>query len=404
MKKKKNKRAPWVRARHKAIYCLLMPAFLLICRVRYGLRVRTLRDRRAYLVLMNHQTAFDQFFVSLVMRRPVYYLASEDLFSMGWLSRLITFLVAPIPIRKSATDARAVMTAMRVAKEGGTIALFPEGNRTYSGRTGNMKESVAPFARALRLPIAIVRSEGGYGVHPRWSDTVRRGRMTAGVVRVIEPEEYAALSDAELFALLSRELTVDEGRAEGRYRGKHRAEYLERAVYYCPFCGFTRFHSEGSLLRCTSCDRTVEYTEQKELRGVDFTFPYRFMTEWTDAQNAAVREADLTPYREAPLFEDTVSLYTVIPFEKRHPLAECATLAVYDDRFTVKIGDEVRQIPFDTVTAVSVLGRNKLNVYVGSEILQVKADPRFCALKYMNVYYRVKNERDGDRYAEFLGI
>ncbi len=404
MKQKKSKRRPWVRFRHKVVNALLRPIFFLLCRLRYGLRVRRYRDRRQVLAVMNHQTAFDQFFVSLVLGRPVYYLASEDIFSLGWLSSLIRYLVAPIPIRKSATDARAVMTAMRVAKEGGSIGVFPEGNRTYNGKTGNIKESIAPFARALRLPIAVLRAEGGYGVHPRWSDTVRRGRMTVGVSRVIEPEEYASLSDAELYELLVRELAVDEGEPSGIFRGAHRAEYLERALYYCPFCGFARLESHGATVTCTSCGRSVEYGEDKSLSGVGFSFPFRTVTEWYAAEEDAIRALDLAPYADTPLFSDTASRLEVIPFERRRLLHARVTLAVYADRFTVDAEDGTRVIPFDSVTAVSVLGRNKLNIYVGAEIVQLKSDERFCALKYMHIYYRVKNEKEGNRYAEFLGI
>ena len=404
MKQKSKKRKPWVRPRHRLVTAILRLVLGPVCRLRYGLRVRRFRDKRQVLAVMNHQTAFDQFFVSLVLDRPVYYLASEDLFSLGWVSSLIRYLVAPIPIRKSATDARAVMTAMRVAKEGGSIGIFPEGNRTYSGRTGNIKESIAPFARALRLPIAVLRAEGGYGVHPRWSDTVRRGGMTVGVVRVIEPEEIAALSDAELYELLVRELAVDEGEPSGCFRGAHRAEYLERALYYCPFCGFARLESHGATVTCTSCGRSVEYGEDKSLSGVGFPFPYRTVTEWYAAEEDAIRALDLAPYRDTPLFRDEAAELEVVPFRRRRLLHERVALAVYADRFTFGEGDGAREIPFDGVTAVSVLGRNKLNIYVGAEIVQLKGDERFCALKYMHVYYRAKNEKEGNRYAEFLGI
>ena len=40
---------------------------------------------------------------------------------------------------------------------------------------------------------------------------------------------------------------------------------------------------------------------------------------------------------------------------------------------------------------VTVIGRNKLNFYHGGKVYQVKGDKRFCAIKYMNVYFRHKN-------------
>ncbi len=399
MKQKKTKRKRWCRLRHRLIQALVRPPFRLYCRIKYGFTARPFRDKRQVLAIMNHQTAFDQFFVSLVLRRPVYFLASEDLFSMGLLSRLLSFAVAPIPIRKSATDVRAVMTSKRVAAEGGTIAVFPEGNRTYSGRTGYIKESIAPFIRALGLPVAIIRCEGGYGVQPRWSDGCRRGRMTAGVFRVLEPEEYKALSDEELFALISRELYVDEGCPSGEFKSDRLAEHLERAIYYCPFCGMARHESCGNVITCTACHHTVEYLPTKELSGLDRPHPYRFVSEWSDAQSAAIRALDLAPYRDTPLFCDTVDTYDCEVGKKKCKTAEGTDLLAYADRFSV--GGE--SLAFSDITGVSVLGRNKLNIYLGARVLQLAGDASLNVLKYMNLYYSVR-EREGKEDAGFLGI
>ncbi len=405
MEKKKNRKKPWRRWQHGPVQLLLRLLLRPVIVLRYRIRIDRFRDRRQVLVLTNHQTAFDQFFISLSLRRTVYYLASEDLFTKGWLSRLIAWLAAPIPIRKSMTDVRAVVTAMRVSREGGTIALAPEGNRTYSGATGDMKESVAPFVRSLGLPLALFRIEGGYGVHPRWSDAVRRGRMRAGVRRVIEPSEIAAMTDAELFALISRELFVDESApSEEVFRHPRRAEYMERALYYCPDCGMTRLVSEGAYITCTSCRRRVEYSENKELRGVDRPFPYRSVGEWYRAQSSAMRELDLSPYGDTPLFEDTVMLFEEIPYKKKLRLGAGVLFSAYADRYELRTEGETLVFFYEELSATSVLGRNKLNLYKGSRIFQIKGDKRFCALRYMNLYYRVKNEREGNRYAEFLGI
>ena len=188
------------------------------------------------MILMNHQTAFDQFFIASAFRGAIYYLSSEDLFSNGWKSSFLRFMVAPIPIKKQTVDARSVLTCLRVAKEGGTIALAPEGNRTYSGKTEYMKPSVVGLVRALKLPVALYKIEGGYSAQPRWADNVRKGKMTAGVSRVIEPEEYAKYTDEELFEQIKQGLYVDENVADVPFKGKRLAEYLERAFYWCPYC------------------------------------------------------------------------------------------------------------------------------------------------------------------------
>ena len=171
-----KKKAKWLKFRHRVVRNLAYPVLYPYARIRYGVEITKFKEqeKRPYLIVLNHQTPFDQFFVGMAFKGPIYYVATEDIFSLGWISNLIRYIVAPIPIRKQTTDVKAVMTCLRVAKEGGTIALAPEGNRTYSGKTEYMNPAIAPLAKKLGLPIAIFRIEGGYGAEPRWSDVIRK--------------------------------------------------------------------------------------------------------------------------------------------------------------------------------------------------------------------------------------
>ncbi len=403
MKKQTKK---WLRLRHRVVrnlaYLILYP----YSKIKYGLRVDRFRqqEKRPYLVLFNHQTAFDQFFVGMSFRGAVYYVASEDLFSNGWVSSLIRWLVAPIPNKKQATDITAIKNCLRVAREGGTIAIAPEGNRTYSGRTGYMNAAIAGLARKLKMPIALYRIEGGYGVHPRWSDGVRRGKTHAYVSRVITPEEYAAMTDDQLYEAICTGLYVDEGVADARFGSQKRAEYLERAMYVCPFCGLSVFESHGNEIVCTKCHRKVTYGEDKTLTGVGFDFPFTFITQWYDHQENVINNLDVTAHTTTPLYEDTATLSEVIVYQRKSKLRPTATVALYGDRVAIdEQTDAPLILPFDQVTAVSVLGRNKLNIYHDGHIYQLKSHKRFNALKYVNLYYRYKNVVKGND-STFLGI
>ncbi len=406
MSKKTNKK-PWMRFRHRVVrnaaYAVLYP----YSRMKYGIRVEKFKEQgdRAYLILFNHTTAFDQFFVGMAFRGPIYYLASEDLFSNGFVSSLIRWLVAPIPIKKQAADLKAVKTCIRVAREGATIALAPEGNRTYSGKTEYMSDSIVTLARKIHLPIVLYRIEGGYGVHPRWSDEVRKGSMRSYVSRVLEPEVYDAMSDAELMQAIEQELYVNECEMDAAFLSSKRAEYLERAMYVCPFCGLTRFESHGNEITCGTCGKTVTYGEDMRLKGVDFDFPFAYTTEWYDHQKAFVNALDVMQYTDKPLFCDTASLSEVIVYKKKALLRASATLSLYGDRLVIDEGkSDALVLPFESIAAISVLGKNKLNVYVEKTIYQIKSDKRFNALKYVNMYYRWKNIHRGDTDGKFLGL
>ena len=405
MKKKKQKK--WMKFRHRVVrnlaFCVLYP----YSRLKYGITVEKFKEQgdRPYLILFNHQTAFDQFFVGMAFRGPVYYVASEDLFSNGFVSKLLRWAVAPIPIRKQTTDLNAVMNCIRVAREGGTIAIAPEGNRTFSGETVYMSDAIAPLARKLKLPIALYRLEGGYGVQPRWSDVVRKGKMRGYVSKVIEPEDYARLSNEELFSLIRQELYVDESVADACFRSGKKAEYLERAMYVCPFCGLTTYESHGNEITCKTCGRTVTYGEDKSLKGVGFDFPFPFVKQWYQHQEAVVNALDVLSHTEVPLYTETAGLSEVIVYKNKKALAKNVTLQLYGDRLVlIPEQGEAQVYPFSEVNAITILGKNKLNIYHDKHIYQLKGDKRFNGLKYVNIFHRYRNTTKDGEQSTFLGL
>lgn len=401
-----SKKRPWIKKRHHVVRNIAFALLYPYSRWKYGLTVEPFAaNGRQYLILFNHQTAFDQFFVGMTVKGPIYYLASEDLFSNGVVSSLIRWLVAPIPIKKQATDVNAVKNCLRVAREGGTIAIAPEGNRTYSGKTEHINPAIAPLARKLGLPIAFLRLEGGYGVQPRWSDVIRKGNMRSYVSRVLEPEEYGAMTNEELHDTICSELYVDEAALPGVFHHRKQAEYLERALYVCPFCGPAVLESHGDVITCTACRRRVRYLPDKTLEGVGFSFPFRHIGEWYDHQCETVNRLNTDDYVDAPIFRDTADVYRVIVYKKKERLRKGAAVALYGDRVVFDEGtDREWTLPFPELTAVAVLGRNKLNLYHGGALYQLKSGKRFNALKYVNLYYRHKNRVRSGNHAKFLGL
>ena len=404
MAKKKNKR--WTLPRHRIVRNILYPFFWVYTRVAYRIKIEKFKEqeKRPYLILLNHQTPFDQFFVGMSFRGPIYYLATEDIFSNGWVSSLIRWLVAPIPIKKQTTDVRAILNCMKVAKEGGSIAIAPEGNRTYSGRTEYMSPSIVALARKLAMPIVLYRIEGGYGAEPRWSDVVRRGKMRSYVSRVLSPEEYATMSDDELFDTIEKELYVNEAVVDVSFKHKKLAEYLERAIYVCPECGLSTFESHNDIITCKKCGLSARYLPTKELEGIDRELPFRFVADWYDYQAEFVNSINVTEMTDRPIYCECATVREVIPYEKKVVLCKDARIDLYGDRVVVDMGDEVIKADFVSANALTVLGRNKLNIYCDGKIYQLKGDKRFNALKYVHIFHRCLNISKGEENVKFLGL
>ena len=406
MAKKKKRNNKWMRYRHRVVRNILSVTLGTYSKIKYGIKIERFAEQedRPYLILLNHQTGFDQFFVGMAFKGPVYYLASEDIFSMGFVSSIIRFLVAPIPIKKQTTDVRAILNCIKVAKEGGTIAIAPEGNRTYSGKTTYMSPSIVPLAKKLGLPIALFRIEGGYGVQPRWSDVVRKGKMKAYVSRVIYPEEYSKMDDDALFTLIEDGLFVDESLPDGEFIHKKSAEYLERALYVCPFCGLSTFESNDDKLECKRCQRVFKYTSRKEIVGEGFESPFASVAAWYDYQSEYMNSLDTLADLDKALYDECVDLYEVIPCKNKELIQKGARIRLFGDRIVINTDSEELLFPFESTSAVTVLGKNKLNIYGRDKIYQLKGNKRFNALKYLHVFHRCRNILKGDKNEQFLGL
>ena len=85
---------------------------------------------------------------------------------------------------------------------------------------------------------------------------------------------------------------------------------------------------------------------------------------------------------------------------KKHP--DFTLFVDQDSAAKAKLGDMV--LPFEDISAVAVLGKNKLNIYYKDQLFQLKSHKRFCALKYVNLFYRCKNIMRGEQDGKFLGL
>ena len=355
----------------------------------------------------------DQFILSKVFNKLIYYVATEDIFSLGFKSRFLEHSVAPIPIKKNGNDLRCVKTCLRVAKEGGSIAIAPEGNRTYSGTTEYIKPSIVKLIQALKLPVIFIKLEGGYNKQPRWSDELNEGNMLLKIGKVLEYEEYRYLSEEELYKLVKDNLYQDD-------RGLNNAaaksvEGLERVIYVCPECGFTEFESKGFDFTCKNCGLRAVYHKDRT-----FTYPsgdeFKFKTvkEWFDYQNNFINSKSQEDFHNelhsGRLYADNVVLYEVIPYKNKRVINKKSEISINDHSlriYTTSIfsaNSKYEDYEFSDLENLAICGKNKLEIYVNKDkIYQVVGRKNFNAVKYMNIYHRINNLRKGDNN-EFLGL
>jgi len=115
----------------------------------------------AAIVAPNHKSFWDSFFIGVCTRRHVRFMAKTELIEARY-GRLLVRLGA-FPVRRGESDADALETARTVLRQGGPLALFPEGTRIRDpDELGHPKRGAGRLALeegAPIVPAAITGSE-----------------------------------------------------------------------------------------------------------------------------------------------------------------------------------------------------------------------------------------------------
>ena len=405
---KRKKRNGGQKFRHHFVPFCLRGLLRLFCKIKYNAKIDTAWKKykhEPYLILYNHQTLYDMLMVGVACKGRVYYVASDDLFMNGFASKLLDWFVAPVSFNKAGDDLRAIIRCVQLVKEGATIALAAEGNRTHSGHTGYIKPSVVKLAKKLNVPLVFCKFEGGFGVDPRWGNSFRKGSLHCYVSRIVPVDEYKAMSDGELYEMICKELYQDDTKCTQLFPSKKSAEYLERAIYVCPDCGFAEWKSEGEYAHCTKCGKTVKYNADLSIEGVDCEFPFKNMAEWYDYQEEFIKNTDLSEYIDKPMFEETVSVYELEDKKPHKLLYENVSMKLFGDRYeTMLPNGETLIYPFDEVGGASCIGRKKFNIELNHKVYQFASGERFNAVKYVHAYHHARYVKKGIKDVEFLGL
>ena len=107
----------------------------------------------------NHLAFCDSFFMPVMVKRKVTFLAKAEYFTTpgikGFLSRLFFAGVGQVPIDRDDPDASraALNTGVRVLREGNLLGIYPEGTRSPDGRLYRGKTGVARMALEAGVPV-----------------------------------------------------------------------------------------------------------------------------------------------------------------------------------------------------------------------------------------------------------
>ena len=386
MKKKK-----WCKARHKFWFTIMRPIFSFLFWKKYGYKAENYKlDRKQnYLIICNHSCSLDPFMLGKSFFRPIYFVASDDLLKNGFISKIMKHTVAPIPIRKGTMDISPIRNCISIAKEGGTIGIFPEGNRTYSGEISYLGINLVKFIRKLDLPLIIYHIDGGYGLDPRWGKKSRRGKGSRGYVqRVLSKEELCSLKDEELLKIINTNLS-QEISPSLRFKSKEKAEYLERVLFVCPKChALETLVSEKNAIRCKCCSLEATYEEDLSFSSNEPSFKFKKVSQWMNYQKEYLKDLAIEE-NKVLLGDEKVTLISCLEGKEKE-VELVGKLQMNSKSFIIK-GEKEIQFFFKDIKQVENQGKHKLLFYIGKDYYEFKGGERFSSYKYYLMFNRINN-------------
>ena len=144
------------------IYWFVIGLLKLFTRVIFRVKIEGysgLPLRGPVVLAANHISLWDPILVAAASRRPVHFMAKEELFRAPVLGKLLPHLKA-FPVRRGENDRDAIRSALAVLSKGGVLGIFVEGTRNKGQEVMPLKRGAAMLAsrgEATIIPVAIQR-------------------------------------------------------------------------------------------------------------------------------------------------------------------------------------------------------------------------------------------------------
>jgi long-chain acyl-CoA synthetase len=134
-----------------------------------------------FILAPNHTSYLDGFAVILSMPfsrfRNIYSLGLSDYFA-GFAKKQFARIAHVIPIDSSAYLHKALQISAHLLKRGGSLAVFPEGGRSYDGKLMEFKKGVGILAVELGVTVIPVHISGAFDALPRSAIFPRLKKIT----------------------------------------------------------------------------------------------------------------------------------------------------------------------------------------------------------------------------------
>lgn len=234
------------------------------------------KKREPFILVSNHFNDWDSFIVMKNIKYNIRFLANQIVFKeqgqkseMGLFARIFLKLIGTLNVDE-------IEKSFDYLKHGYAIGMFPEGAATFHGATLKIRKETGAFIKEANVDVVAVKQCGGYLSHPRWANHhAKYGVIHTCTSVIIKKEELADLTPLKINNIITKAISSNDYDFQKEHMIKldriHRAEGIERVLYYCNKCNntMTVFGHENSIY-CANCGEIGYINEYEIIEGNQF--------------------------------------------------------------------------------------------------------------------------------------
>lgn len=397
--------APWL---YTITRFILLPLIRWVYKIKIENKEVFEEIKPPFIIMANHTSFFDGFMVACGIPYPVHFLVTDSVLQ-GMLGFLIRNTGA-IPITKNLIDISAIRKMYHLKQQNKVTAIFPEAQTTWHGNSGKIYPAMAKLVKILKIPVIGVKVKGAYHLEPKWSKSKRKGKMVVEYKKLLMPDEINSLDRDQIKSILAQGIEHNDlefiTSQKLTYPSKCGAEYLERALSWCPNCGsLGKLSSKENRLSCSDCKASWNWIGDGYIRPSTDNLKYgdHISPDQISIEEWIISERKVLPLKLEYLKQsesqidhwlyptDQAVMNTGYRGNKRQKIGE-GQLGVISTGYVFNTNKGKRfYFPFNDVEASQVVEANTFEFYFKGKIFEFPfIQPYTSGLKYLNVL-KVKN-------------
>lgn len=223
---------------------------------------RKRNKKEACLIIYNHASNKDHFLTTRALGyTKTAYVVSSHFFYNKTIGTVLKWVKA-ISKEQFKSDIGTIKKIKRALQKKVPVAIAPAGQITMHGDPLTIDKSIVKLVRMCNVDLYAISLHGAYLAYPKWRKFRRKLPIHIDFVKVLNKEDFALLSDDELYKVIVDSITVNDRKEVDKYHYNLKKEGLvegiEDMLYRCPKCnGKNTLQSTNNILTCNVCKNTV---------------------------------------------------------------------------------------------------------------------------------------------------